>query len=340
MTRLNSAVNPETLQAIGKAGEMNLAQQKLNQDAAARNQQAQIAQAKLQMDREARENAMAMGVAEMDMQRARMQQQAQLSADRLAFDKEAQEYNRNFQEKAIEEEKRRYDEEKALAARHREEALKLKILEMKSQRSSYAADLEATSQHQEAVMGFAQQRRNIETAVTKAELEINEGRRDFDQDFNRVYDQMVKTQFDPAKKQSNEVMFDMTNATDPLFFSGDISSSLYEGYRTPVGSIAQNLSEFVQGSSFWKDFTDDQKERLIALGFEPGDTSLTDFFKAGEEFGRRQEKLQTLDLKLKHKFQDLWLKVCFLMTLKTNLLLMLLFAKPLNNLEPQTQKNR
>ena len=242
MTRLNSAVTPESLQAMKTGGEMNLAQQKLNQDAAARNQQADIANAKLQMDREAQDQSVAMGVAGMDMQRARMQQQAQLSADRLAFDKEAQDYNRNFQRQQVAEETRRYDEEKETAERHLKRSQDLEIARIQMKIAIAEKGFEASQAEIQKLNDLADERDDLMARITTAQADQKGDREKFDQalpgSVKKIADQLAS-----GEEISNRVLINVGAQTDATNFFYNVKT--YGGQEAPIGGAVTDTAQYI-----------------------------------------------------------------------------------------------
>ena len=284
MTRLNSAVTPESLQAMKTGGEMNLAQQKLNQDAAARNQQAQIANAKLQMDREAQDQSMAMGVANMDMQRARMQQQAQLSADRLAFDKEAQDYNRNFQREQFAEETRRYEEGKELEAKALKRSQDLEIARIQMKISIAEKGFEASQAEIQKLNDLADERDDLMARITAAEADQKGEREKFDQALPGSV-KKIADQLSGGQEISTRALINVGAQTDATNFFMNVET--YGGQEAPIGGAVTDTTQYINpyaGFGIVGAVTGALDSRDAAImGAIGEDTPATNLFDVGED---------------------------------------------------------
>ena len=279
MTRLNSAVTPESIQSMKIGGEMNLAQQKLNQEAAARAQQGQLARQKMQLEREGQQQRLASDQLDRQMQldisRDRMAQAAYEAEENRRLQREGMTLDEQYRTSQAAEDKRRYEEGKRIKQEALEQQHKIRLAEIERQITIAQGDRDATLQQQQELQRLKQERAALSRKHMQATADLEGKREEFDRKSGIAIDRVIDS-LESGQSHSRNVISSVTGSVDPMNFERNVET--YGGTPSPNLVAFEGLSEGIfQGSFLWKDFSEEQKFMLLQMGYEPGDMSLSDF---------------------------------------------------------------
>lgn len=278
MTRLNSAVTPESIQSMKIGGEMNLAQQKLNQEAAARAQQGQLARQKMQLEREGQQQRLASDQLDRQMQldisRDRMAQAAYEAEENRRLQREGMTLDEQYRTSQAAEDKRRYEEGKRIKQEALEQQHKIRLAEIERQITIAQGDRDATLQQQQELQRLKQERAALSRKHMQATADLEGKREEFDRKSGIAIDRVIDS-LESGQSHSRNVISSVTGSVDPMNFERNVET--YGGTPSPNLVAFEGLSEGIfQGSFLWKDFSEEQKFMLLQMGYEPGDMSLSD----------------------------------------------------------------
>ena len=278
MTRLNSAVTPESIQSMKIGGEMNLAQQKLNQEAAARAQQGQLASQKMQLEREGQQQRLASDQLDRQMQldisRDRMAQAAYEAEENRRLQREGMTLDEQYRTSQAAEDKRRYEEGKRIKQEALEQQHKIRLAEIERQITIAQGDRDATLQQQQELQRLKQERAALSRKHMQATADLEGKREEFDRKSGIAIDRVIDS-LESGQSHSRNVISSVTGSVDPMNFERNVET--YGGTPSPNLVAFEGLSEGIfQGSFLWKDFSEEQKFMLLQMGYEPGDMSLSD----------------------------------------------------------------
>ena len=278
MTRLNSAVTPESIQSMKIGGEMNLAQQKLNQEAAASAQQGQLARQKMQLEREGQQQRLASDQLDRQMQldisRDRMAQAAYEAEENRRLQREGMTLDEQYRTSQAAEDKRRYEEGKRIKQEALEQQHKIRLAEIERQITIAQGDRDATLQQQQELQRLKQERAALSRKHMQATADLEGKREEFDRKSGIAIDRVIDS-LESGQSHSRNVISSVTGSVDPMNFERNVET--YGGTPSPNLVAFEGLSEGIfQGSFLWKDFSEEQKFMLLQMGYEPGDMSLSD----------------------------------------------------------------
>ena len=242
MTRLNSAVTPESIQSMKIGGEMNLAQQKLNQEAADRAQRGQIARQRMQVEREGQKQRNISDQLNRRMERDiaydRMAQAAYDAEENRRIRVESDKLSRELSQKQFEEEKRQYDLDRQLQIKQYEKVQRLEELKIEKELSIAEKGLEASQEEMKILTELEKEISQHQSNLVRAHADI-QGK---SEDFRRFLPQHLKNIGDEVSG--------LTEFSDPALsriagnMDGDnhyLHPRTYGGQEAPIrGAIADS----------------------------------------------------------------------------------------------------